>query len=679
MGVRIAFDVGGTFTDFTTLDEATGAVGYFKVPSTPHDLSIAIESGLRTLILEHGIAPADIAHLGHGTTVATNLVIERKGAVVGLITTRGFRDVLEIGRQTRPHLYDYTRRRPMPLAPRELRVEVDERVRSNGAVLVPLDEAQVEAVARDFAAAGVESVAICFIHAYRRPDHERRAREIVARVLPDAYVSLSSDVLPEFREFERMSTTVLNAYMGPRMGRYLQGLLDRVRGLGIGAEVDTVHSNGGLMSVQTVREVPVRTCVSGPAAGVIGSAEIGRIASFGNLVTFDVGGTSTDVSVIVEGRALFASDRLVADYPVKTPMLDIHVIGAGGGSIAAIDDAGALKVGPRSAGADPGPVAYGRGGSQPTLTDANIVLGRLDPVALLEGRLPVDAAAARAVIERAIAAPLGLSVEAAAHGVIRIANANMSRAIRSVSTEKGYDVRDFALMAFGGAGPLHAAEVAYDCGIRTVLVPLEPGTFCARGILLSDVTMDFVRSEIAVASPAAWARICTTLDAMRRQADDWLSREGVPPARRTVRLVIEARYDGQNYEVAVPIEHAEPDGVDAFVAAFRARHHQEYGYDVVGRDTEIVNCRAQAIGRIPKTAQRFAPAGGDPLRTRRQVYFGERHGWLETPVLRRERLPEGTQLAGPAIIEEMSSTTVLHPGQSLRVDPSGNLVIAIGA
>ncbi len=680
MGYRIAFDVGGTFTDFTTLDDASGAVGYFKVPSTPRDPSLAIEAGLRALVAERGVAPEAIAHLGHGTTVATNLVIERKGASVGLLTTRGFRDVLEIGRQTRPHLYDYTVGRPVPLVPRELRLEVDERVLADGSVLRPLDDAQVAQAARQLAGAGVTAVAICFIHAYRRPDHEQRAREIVRRVLPDAYVSLSSDVLPEFREFERMSTTVLNAYMGPRMGSYLQGLLERVRALGIAAEVDTVHSNGGLMSVQTVREVPVRTCVSGPAAGVIGSAEIGRLAGFRNLVTFDVGGTSTDVSVVVDGKALFASDRLVADYPVKTPMLDIHVIGAGGGSIAAIDDAGALKVGPRSAGADPGPVAYGRGGTQVTLTDANIVLGRLDPVALLEGRLPVDARAARDAIAQEIAAPLGLTVEAAAHGIVRIANANMGRAIRSVSTEKGYDVRDFALMAFGGAGPLHATELAAECGIRTVLVPLEPGTFCARGILLSDVTMDFVRSQLSVADATSWARTCRTLEEMQEQAADWLAREGVEPQRRALRLTIEARYDGQNYEVAVPLERVDRDGLDAFVAAFRARHHQEYGYDVVGRDTEIVNCRVQAVGQIPKTAQRFEPrAGGDALRGHRAVYFGAGHGWLETGLWRRDHLCAGQVLAGPAIVEEMSATTVVHPGQTLRVDPPGNPVIAVGA
>lgn len=679
MGVRIAFDVGGTFTDFTLLDEDSGAVGFHKVPSTPHDPSEAIARGLADLVRDRALAPDAIAHLGHGTTVATNLVIERKGASVGLITTRGFRDVLEIGRQTRPHLYDYAVRRPEPLVPRELRLEVDERVMADGTVRVPLDEAQVEDAARRLERAGVGAVAICFLHAYRRPDHERRAREIVRRVLPDAYLSLSSDVLPEFREFERMSTTVLNAYMGPRMGAYLQGLLDRVRAQGIDAEVDTVHSNGGLMSVQTVREVPVRTCVSGPAAGVIGSAEVGRAAGFAHLITFDVGGTSTDVSVIVDGRALFASDRLVADYPVKTPMLDVHVIGAGGGSIAAIDDAGALKVGPRSAGADPGPVAYGRGGTRPTLTDANIVLGRLDPVALLDGRLPVDASAARAVIERDVARPLGLSVEAAAHGIVRIANANMSRAIRSVSTEKGHDVRRFALMAFGGAGPLHATELAQDCGIRTVLVPLEPGTFCARGILLSDVTMDFVRSELAVAGEAAWARVRGTLDAMRRQAGAWLEREGVPRERRAIRTTLDARYDGQNYEVAVPLADGDPGTVDAFVASFRARHRQEYGYDVAGRDTEIVNCRVQAVGRIPKASQAFEPdARLQALRTRRPVYFGERHGWVETGVWRRGALAAGAELPGPAIVEEMSATTVVHPGQTLRVDPTGNLVVAVG-
>ncbi len=583
------------------------------------------------------------------------------------------------GARLRPHLYDYSVNRPTPLVPRHLRFEVDERVLSDGTVRSPLDEAQVADAARALAAAGVGAVVICFLHSYRRPDHEKRAAKIVREIMPDAYVSLSSTVLPEFREFERMSTTVLNAYMGPRMGSYLERLLGRVAEIGIVGELNTVHSNGGLMSVPTVREMPVRTCVSGPAAGVIGAAEVGRVAKFANLVTFDVGGTSTDVSVIVDGKPLFASDRLVADYPVKTPMIDIHVIGAGGGSIAAVDDAGALKVGPKSAGALPGPVAYARGGTEPTITDANIVLGRLDPVSLLEGRLPVDAAAARAAIEEAIATPLGISVEEAAYGILRIANANMSRAIRSVSTERGHDVRDFALFAYGGAGPLHACDLARDCSIRTVIVPLEPGTLCARGILLSDINMDFVRSQLSIASQEAWEQVCNVLAEMVEEGSLWLEREGVAPEKRELRIMVDARYDGQNFEVAVPLENVTAGGLEDMISRFRRQHVQEYGYDVTDRPVEIVNCRVQAIGRVARVPQAPPEPAADleMIKGRRSVYFGPEHGWLEINIYRRGQLPIGRTFAGPAIIEEMSSTTVVQPGQTITVDPVGNLIISV--
>jgi N-methylhydantoinase A len=675
---KISFDVGGTFTDFTMLDELSGTVAYHKVSSTPHDPSEAIAQGLEDLIRMHRLDPSAITLLGHGTTVATNLVIERKGARVGLVTTRGFRDVLEIGRQTRPHLYNYRIHRPTPLVARALRLEVEERVMADGRVLTPLNMADLEKAGELFRKAGVTAIAICFLHSYREPAHERRAGEALRQMLPEAYITLSSDVLPEFREFERMSTTVLNAYMGPRMGTYMERLLKRVEAIGIAAEINTVHSNGGLMSVQTVREVPVRTCVSGPAAGVIGTAVVGSMAGYENLVTFDVGGTSTDVSVIVKGRALYASNRLVADYPVKTPMLDIHVIGAGGGSIARIDDAGALKVGPHSAGADPGPAAYGRGGLEATITDANIVLGRLDPHFLLNGKLAVDFDAARNVIERKVAQPLGISIDEAAHGIVRIANANMNRAIQSVSTERGYDIREFALMAFGGAGPLHATELAKDCGIQTVIVPLEPGTFCARGILLSDITMDFVRSELSVANESAWQRVCTTLADMQKTAIAWLEREGVAPERRQLRLSIETRFDGQNYEVIVPLEGIDPNGLSAFLASFRTRHLQEYGYDIEGRETEIVNCRVQAVGQVPKTAQRFLSSSHSPIiKSERSVYFGAVHGRLPTPVYERSTLAQGYAIEGPAIVEEMSSTTILLPDQKLQVDSLGSLIIAV--
>lgn len=676
MAYRIGFDVGGTFTDFSIIDGDSGAVDFFKVPSTPDDPSLAIEQGLAGLLQKLSISPQQIAHLGHGTTVATNMAIERRGARTGLITTKGFRDVLEIGRQTRPNLYDYRVRRPDPLVPRHLRFEISERMMADGSIRTPIAEAEVQSVAEALKAAEVEAVVICFLHSYRNPKHERRVREIVKEVMPDVYVSISSEVLPEFREFERLSTTVLNAYMGPRMDRYLEKLLGRVDDLGIDANLDTVHSNGGLMSVATVKELPVRTCVSGPAAGVIGAAVVGRDASYPNLITFDVGGTSTDVSVIVNGKPLFASNRTVADYPVKTPMVDIHVIGAGGGSIAALDDANALKVGPRSAGANPGPVAYGLGGEEVTITDANIVLGRLNQNALLNGELKIDAAASRHAISKLIAEPLGISVEEAAHGIIRIAIANMNRAIHSVSTEKGHDIREFALVAYGGAGPLHAGDLAKEAGIDTVIVPMEPGTLCARGILLSDITMDFVRSELMIANAEAWHAVRQVLADMHAEAFTWLQREAVAEPDREIRVFVDARYDGQNYEVGIELTGDGAISVDDFVAAFKQRHFQEYGYDIDGREVEIVNCRVQAIGHIRKAAAAFTPdASSDAKIGHRNVYFGGQSPWYQTPVLRRERLPVGDKQCGPVILEEMSSTTIVHPGQQVRVDAQGNLII----
>jgi len=673
--VRIGFDVGGTFTDFTVHDTRSGALRYYKTPSTPSDRSQAIETGVAAIIAEYGVRPEEILFVGHGTTVATNMVIERRGVRLGIVTTRGFRDVLEIGRQTRPALYDYGQTPPPPLAPRALRFEVGGRIDAAGEEIEPLDEAAVTAAAEALAAAGVEAVGVCFLHSYLRDGHEARAAAILRARLPEVFVCTSSEVLPEFREFERFSTTAINAYVGPRMAAYMRRLLDRLAALGVAAEPDTVHSNGGLMSVATARDFPVRTCLSGPAAGVVGAAEVARAAGFPDVVTYDVGGTSTDVSLIAGGVPAFATSRLVADYPVRTPMVDVHVIGAGGGSIAWIDDAGALKVGPHSAGADPGPVAYGRGGRDVTLTDANIVLHRLDPVSLLGGRMTVDEAAAREAIRTGVAEPLGLSVEAAAEGIIRIAVANMSRAIRAVSTERGHDIRRFALFPFGGAGPLHAAAVARECGMTRVLVPQEPGTMCARGILMSDISLDFVRSEITEATPAAWPTILARFDAMRAQGDAWLEGGRVEPARRAFRAVVDARYKGQNHEVQVPLPEGAA-GFDPFLADFTEAHRREYGYAVDGRAVEVVNCRLKAIGHVDRPAANFrAPTAAPETRARRSVHFGDR--WLDTPVLDRAALPVGHVVTGPAIIDEMSSTTVVEPGQTARLEPTGNLVLEI--
>lgn len=677
---RIGIDVGGTFTDFTLIDERAGQVKFHKVPSTPHDPSEAIERGIAEMLAGNGLAARDVAHVGHGTTVATNLIIERKGAPVGLITTRGFRDILEIGRQTRPHLFDYGVGKPPALVPRRWRLEVDERMSAQGDVLVALDEAGVRRAAQALREAGVDAVAICFLHSYANPAHEQRAKEIVREVLPQAYLSVSSEVLPEFREYERLSTTVLNASVGPRMARYLDRFLDRVRELGVPHQPYTIHSNGGLMSAVSVRQFPVRTCLSGPAAGVVGAAAVGRAIGHSNLVTFDVGGTSTDVSLIADGRPLFTSNRQVAGYPVKTPMVDIHVIGAGGGSIAWLDDAGSLKVGPHSAGAVPGPVGYARGGTEPTITDAEITLQRLNPQTLLKGRMPVDAPAARRVIEERVAGPLGLSLEDAAEGIIRIANANMSRAIRAVSTERGYDLSTFALYAFGGAGPLHAVEVAQECGIPTVLVPQEPGTMCARGILLTDISFDFVRSLITQADAGSWPAVMAAFEELRGEARAWLASEHVDEERQRFVGAIDARYDGQNFEVRVAMDDAAGVTLDQFERRFHEAHAREYGYDVPGRPIQIINCRLQAVGQVVKaplaTAQRESTLA-DARIGERDVYHGKAHGWHQTVVYDRDLLPAGARIAGPAVIEEMSSTTVLGPGHHAEVDEFGTLIISL--
>ncbi len=680
--VRIGVDVGGTFTDFTLHDDSDGSIRFFKVPSTPADPSEAIESGLLQMLDIFGLEAGKVGYLGHGTTVATNIVIERRGARTGLLTTKGFRDVLELGRQARPSIYDYRIQKPPVLVPRDRRFEVTERVGADGSILVPLDEASLEAGIAALIAAGVESVAICFLHCYAKPEHEASAKAAVERQMPGVFVSTSSEILPEFREFERMSTTVVNAFVGPRMGRYLDRFRERVKAIGIPAEPYTIHSNGGLMSVATVRTCPVRTCVSGPAAGVVGAAEIGRVAGFPNLITFDVGGTSTDVSLIHRSTPLYTSSRLVAGYPVKTPMLDIHVIGAGGGSIARIDDAGAMKVGPQSAGADPGPVAFGGGGTQPTITDANLTLGRLDAGTLLGGRMTIDLEAARRVIADKVAKPLDLSIEAAALGIIQIANANMSRAIRSVSVEKGYDVSEFALAAFGGAGPLHAAEVAVECGIPRLLIPQEPGTLCARGMLLSDLSSDFVRSHFADASPQSWARILVLFDEMIAEGSAWLDGEAVAPADRSFRRVLDARYRGQNFEVKVDCGGLGGDDLVQVIERFHEAHTQEYGYDIRSREVEFVSARVQATGAVRKAPQSRV-AGGPSLTTaaigERRLYVDARQGWRDATIYDRERLPVGITIPGPAIINEMSATTLVFPGQTAMVEPFGNIIVEVSA
>lgn len=677
--LRLGVDVGGTFTDIVLTDETSGTVFFHKVPSVPSDPAQAILAGITELMERIGRQVSDLRFFGHGTTVATNMVIERKGSRTGLITTRGFRDILEIGRQMRRHLYDYRTQRPAPLVPREWRLEVGERLDAHGEVLLDLDRAGVEAAARTLKEAGVEAVALCFLHAWRNESHEREALDIVRRVMPDVYVSTSAEVSPEFREFDRFSTTVLNTYVGVRVSRYLRRLCDRLQQAGVPILPYIIHSNGGLMSVETASSLPARTCLSGPAAGVKGAAVLAGEADFSDVITFDVGGTSTDISLVLHGETVVASGREVAGYPVRVPSADIHVVGAGGGSIAWIDEGGALKVGPHSAGADPGPVAYGRGGIEPTLTDANIVLGRLDRHALLGGRMPVDAEAARAAIRERIAEPLGLTVEEAALGITRVAAANMGRAIRSVTTERGYAPERFALFAYGGAGPLHAADVAAECGIPTIVVPQEPGTLCARGILLADVSLDFVRTRIQILQPESWPAIAALLAELREEADKWLAGEGVAPADRHFPVVLDMRYSGQNHEVNVRLPGIDIQ-LDEVLKRFEQAHQQACGYTIDGRAVEMVGCRITGVGRVERRRPQPPVQQGELADAQvgsRSFYLSGKQSWVDAPVYKRALLPVGVTVRGTAIIEEMSSTIIVPHDAQARVDRHGNVIMQL--
>lgn len=676
-GISVGVDVGGTFTDFTLVDSRVAdvrpIVAFHKVPSTPDAPALAIALGLDELSKSLEFPLAAVEYLGHGTTVGTNALIELRGARTGLVTTAGFRDVLEIARQTRPHLYDYSVQRRTPIVPRRWRFEVEERMDAEGVVLMPLNASSVREVGRRLVEAKVEAVAVCFLHAYRNPAHERQAEGILRECLPATVpISLSSEVAPEFREFERTSTTAANAFLRPRMAAYLGDFLVRLEGMGITTRPFTFHSNGGLMSPDEVGRLPVRTCLSGPAAGVMGAAQVGDEAGTTDVITFDVGGTSTDVSLISGGRPSFSLERMVAGYPIKSPTLDVHVIGAGGGSIAWRDEGGALRVGPHSAGAVPGPLAYGKGGEQPTLTDANVVLARLNPRALLGGALPLDQSAAVEGFQL-LGQAFGRSASRTALGVIQVACANIARAIRKVSTEQGLDVGQFTLMGFGGAGPLLAAEVAREVGCCRVLVPVAPGTMCARGILSSDLSTDYVRTVAVPADDDGWKAAKCCYKAMLEQADAWFELHGVAPEAQELRLSSDMRYLGQGFEIGVPL--ALQYSVDTVLGAFHEAHERYYGYQLSDRSAEIVNVRVQAVGKLERDVRVSGQANAE-AQTERDVYFGKA-GWISTPVVQRLHLTPGISLGGPVIVEELSSTTVVLPGDVLSVDNYGNLLLDV--
>jgi N-methylhydantoinase A len=667
----VGIDVGGTFTDVTAVDESSGRVAVTKVPSAPRDEAAGVLRGLAEL----GIATADVRRLVHGTTVGTNAALERRGAVVALLTTRGFGDLVEIGRTKRniPALFVPTFVRPRPLVERPRRVEVAERMLHDGTVEQPLDEEDLARAVRRIAASGAEAVAVCFLHSYANPSHERRAAAALRAACPDVPVSISVDVVPEYREFERFSTTVLNAYLQPLMERYLASLDKRLIDAGYRHGVLTVGSSGGMMSVETARRLPVRTIFSGPAGGVGQALFLAKRIGVSDLITYDMGGTSTDVCLVKGCEPVVTTDALLGGFPVKVPQIDLRTVGAGGGSVAWLDVDGSLRVGPRSAGARPGPAAYGLGGDEPTVTDANVVLGRMSTRRPLGGAIRLDPAPARAAISRLAEQLGGMRPEALADGIVRIAVARMTSSIREITVERGHDPRDFTLVAFGGAGPMHAIAVAEELGIGRLLVPRHPGNFSALGLLVSDVKHDDVRTRIGPLRGAAPA-IDDALAEMEAAAHARLADDGFAPDAIRLERSLDLRYLGQAFELGVPLGDGARD-LDRIGHDFHERHHLTYGHAHSEGEVELVNVRLGAFGVVDKPEPppyRSAAPGLDG------AVIEHREVWMlgtpeRCPVYERERLPERAVLDGPAVIEEFGATTVIFPRWRAGVDGLGNL------
>ncbi|CAN5851899.1 hydantoinase/oxoprolinase family protein [soil metagenome] len=685
---RVGVDSGGTFTDICLFEEKTGRVETWKVPSTPDDpsrgIAQGVEEGMRRVAPEAGDRPAAaIVYFGHGTTVATNALIQHRGVKTGLVTTDGFRDLLEIGRQKRPDLYDIQADKPLTLVPRDLRLEVPERLRHTGEVETPLDEEKMRVAARALKAAGVEAVAVSFLYGFIRPDHEKRAVAILREEMPDAFISAGHEIAPEFREFERLSTVVLNAYLGPVMQGYIRRLSPRLEALGMVATPHLTQSNGGVIGFAAAADMPVRTILSGPATGVVGAQAIGALAGFEDLITFDMGGTSTDVALLQGGRCRLAAEATVHGYPIKAPMLDIHTVGAGGGSIAYIDSGGLLKVGPRSCGADPGPACYGRGNDEPAVTDANVALQTLHPGHLLGGRMKIRQELSLQAIER-LAGRLGLGIPQTAQGILSVVTANMARAIRVISVQRGHDPRDYTLMAFGGAGPLHAARLAQELEIGRVLVPANPGILCAMGLLLTDLRADFAVTRLQRATANSTADVAAGFAALAERADRWFDHEAIAPAARRLARTIDMRYHGQNYELAVAV----PEGpitsatMHSLAAGFADIHRQRYGFAAENDPVQIVTLRVEATGTVRKAELKaHAEAGPDAsaaIVDRRSVWLAELGNVAPTPIYARDALRPGNRFAGPAIVEQMDATTLVPPGMTARVDAWLNLILEVG-
>jgi N-methylhydantoinase A len=678
MSSRLGIDVGGTFTDLLLFDERSGAMRLLKTPSTPSDQSVGILNGIQQLIEETGVPASEISALLHGTTVSTNIVLEEKGAKVGLLVTENFEQVLHLARsQTPGPLAGWIiMQKPDPLADLELTRGIRERVSARGDVITPLDEASARKAVRELIELGAEAITISLLHSYANPQHELRLKAIVEEIEPDMTVSLSSEILPEFREYERTLVTVMNAYVRPSMRRYLNGFADKLNSIQFQPSVNIVRSDGGLMSVERASQSPVHTMLSGPAGGVSGAAFMASLAGYPQALGFDMGGTSTDVSLIQDGIPTISRQTTIGYYPIKVPSVDVHSVGAGGGSIAHVPMTGALRVGPESAGAVPGPACYGKGGDRPTVTDANVVLGRLPP-RLLGGKMMLDTKASEEAVGK-IARALSLDLHQAAQGILDIVNENMLGAFRLVTVQKGLDPRDFALVAFGGAGPLHGNAMATLAGCYPTIVPPTPGVLSALGFLYSDVKNEFAQTFVRTIDEADPSQIADILTKLGRDARAWLREEGVDESRQRINYEADVRYFRQGYEFSMEID---PDrlgsgALNDLATRFGLAHERVYGFKL-DHPVELVNVRAVGVGAVQKmNLPKFEKEGPDAAHAvveQHRAYFDG--AFVSANIYDRNLLRAGNRVRGPAIIVQMDATTVIHPNHTGEVDEYLSILI----
>jgi N-methylhydantoinase A len=684
MAWRIGVDIGGTFTDVALVDEETGRIGVAKVPTTPRDFGAAVLDGLKSVMAKYDVAAADVGLLAHATTIVTNAILEGKGSDAAIIMTRGFRDVLELRRSARADLYDLFQDGPHILIPRRHRLEITERIGPEGQVVTPLAEDEIDGLIARIREIGAKAVAVSLLFSFLNPEHEKRIGERLRAAFPDLPVYLSSEVLPEIREFERTSTTAVCAYVGPILASYLARLAETVRGLGL-PQIYVMGSNGGVFEAAEGIAMPAMAVESGPAAGVVAAAIVANQTGRKNILSFDMGGTTAKASLIRDGAYETTPEYEVGGgasgnrwmngtgHPIRVPVIDLAEVSAGGGSIAWVDPAGSLRVGPASAGADPGPVCYQRGGTEPTVTDCNLLLGYLDHGSLIGGELEISYEAAEAAIRDKLGGPLGVDPRTAAAAVIDVVNHEMAEALKIVSVQRGYDPRAFTLAAFGGAGPLHATALAAELGMREVLCPPIPGAFSALGLVGSDLKRDYVRTFYATTDAAQPADLAAAFAALEVEGNAMLERAGVPAERRRFERGVDARYQRQSYELYVPV--AAPPFSEATMADiardFHHRHRQTYGHENSSEPVQLVNVRLSAIGEIPalKIRQRTGDGHGG-LKGRRKVWFRD-GGEMEADVLDRDRLAAGYETSGPAIIESLESTILVQPGWRGRIDDDG--------